>query len=313
MPIAPIVGRLRKHIIADISIALGLGASAGYLFWYGVHIPQSDDYIQGDHRWPALPEVSKEGAADAYVPKEVAIIQSKAINNLRDKRADAFFDHFILLCNYFQHPDRHKGKHLFRHLDRRHDDDQLVHPPHQVIYKFNPPSDRLSHSDYRWLMLVIHYASMIDDLFRVPGTHFRFGFGFFLNLVPEVGDVIETLFNFIIWIYVPWHTGCWRMIYGKVLRIEFHNFIICLIPFLGAYLSAQVRPNRRNSRLLSCFMSVRSAMAKDVRRGDVWVSKAESMDATPLTLADYLGVDEISYGKHIRRVFMGRGDRYSRS
>lgn len=34
MPIAPITGRLRKGLWRDISVALGLGIGAGYVFWY---------------------------------------------------------------------------------------------------------------------------------------------------------------------------------------------------------------------------------------------------------------------------------------
>ncbi|KAF7794268.1 hypothetical protein EIP86_005401 [Pleurotus ostreatoroseus] len=38
MAIAPITGKLRKRFWLDLSCALGLGISAGYAFWYGVHL-----------------------------------------------------------------------------------------------------------------------------------------------------------------------------------------------------------------------------------------------------------------------------------
>ncbi|RSH95380.1 hypothetical protein EHS25_000467 [Saitozyma podzolica] len=47
MPIAPIVGKLRKRLITDLSIGLGLGFAGGYLFWYTVHLPsmkKRDDF-----------------------------------------------------------------------------------------------------------------------------------------------------------------------------------------------------------------------------------------------------------------------------
>ncbi|CAD6572018.1 MAG: hypothetical protein TREMPRED_000436 [Tremellales sp. Tagirdzhanova-0007] len=47
MPIVPIVGKLRRKLIADLSIAMGLGVSCGYLYWYSVHIPamkKRDDF-----------------------------------------------------------------------------------------------------------------------------------------------------------------------------------------------------------------------------------------------------------------------------
>lgn len=33
MPIAPITGKLRKRFWLDLSVALGMGVSAGYAFW----------------------------------------------------------------------------------------------------------------------------------------------------------------------------------------------------------------------------------------------------------------------------------------
>ncbi|CCM01802.1 uncharacterized protein FIBRA_03869 [Fibroporia radiculosa] len=38
MPIAPITGKLRKRFWLDLSVSLGMGISAGYAFWYGVHL-----------------------------------------------------------------------------------------------------------------------------------------------------------------------------------------------------------------------------------------------------------------------------------
>ncbi|KAF8539371.1 hypothetical protein BDD12DRAFT_793013 [Trichophaea hybrida] len=37
--IAPIVGRLRKGLVMDLSVATGLGMGMGYWFWYGYHVP----------------------------------------------------------------------------------------------------------------------------------------------------------------------------------------------------------------------------------------------------------------------------------
>jgi len=39
MPIAPVVGKLRKKLILDLSAAIGLGTAAGFGYWYWVKIP----------------------------------------------------------------------------------------------------------------------------------------------------------------------------------------------------------------------------------------------------------------------------------
>ncbi|GHJ88455.1 hypothetical protein NliqN6_4857 [Naganishia liquefaciens] len=41
MPVAPIIGKFRKRLILDLSVAIGLGTAAGYGYWYGVHLPNA--------------------------------------------------------------------------------------------------------------------------------------------------------------------------------------------------------------------------------------------------------------------------------
>ncbi|KAI1494211.1 hypothetical protein F5X96DRAFT_36778 [Biscogniauxia mediterranea] len=41
MAIAPITGMLRRGLITDLSIALGLGVTMGSLYWYGYHMPRT--------------------------------------------------------------------------------------------------------------------------------------------------------------------------------------------------------------------------------------------------------------------------------
>ncbi|KKZ66819.1 cytochrome c oxidase subunit 7 [[Emmonsia] crescens] len=38
--IKPITGMLRRGLVLDLSTAFGLGATSGYLFWYGYHLPR---------------------------------------------------------------------------------------------------------------------------------------------------------------------------------------------------------------------------------------------------------------------------------
>ncbi|KAF2175682.1 cytochrome c oxidase family protein-like protein [Zopfia rhizophila CBS 207.26] len=37
--VKPITGMLRRAVVLDITVALGLGVTAGYAFWYGYHVP----------------------------------------------------------------------------------------------------------------------------------------------------------------------------------------------------------------------------------------------------------------------------------
>ncbi|KLU83723.1 hypothetical protein MAPG_02774 [Magnaporthiopsis poae ATCC 64411] len=40
MAVKPIVGMLRRGLILDLGIALGIGATMGSAFWYGYHVPR---------------------------------------------------------------------------------------------------------------------------------------------------------------------------------------------------------------------------------------------------------------------------------
>ncbi|THH29512.1 hypothetical protein EUX98_g4667 [Antrodiella citrinella] len=36
--IPPITGKLRKRFWLDLTTAMGLGVTAGYAYWYGIHL-----------------------------------------------------------------------------------------------------------------------------------------------------------------------------------------------------------------------------------------------------------------------------------
>ncbi|KAG2177568.1 hypothetical protein INT44_008080, partial [Umbelopsis vinacea] len=56
MPIAPIAGKLRKRLILDISVSLGLGITGGYAWWNLHHIPN----VQRRDAFYAKLEANKE-------------------------------------------------------------------------------------------------------------------------------------------------------------------------------------------------------------------------------------------------------------
>ncbi|KAH7382186.1 cytochrome c oxidase family protein-like protein [Pyrenochaeta sp. MPI-SDFR-AT-0127] len=39
MVVKPITGMLRRQVVLDLSVAMGLGVTAGYAWWYGYHVP----------------------------------------------------------------------------------------------------------------------------------------------------------------------------------------------------------------------------------------------------------------------------------
>ncbi|KAL2134499.1 hypothetical protein VTI74DRAFT_11682 [Chaetomium olivicolor] len=61
MAIAPITGMLRRGLITDLSIALGLGFAMGNAFWYGYHVPRT---VARDNYYKKLEEerAARQGA-----------------------------------------------------------------------------------------------------------------------------------------------------------------------------------------------------------------------------------------------------------
>ncbi|GAW12837.1 hypothetical protein ANO14919_022080 [Xylariales sp. No.14919] len=42
MAIKPITGMLKRGLVADLSIALGIGMVMGSAYWYGFHMPRTN-------------------------------------------------------------------------------------------------------------------------------------------------------------------------------------------------------------------------------------------------------------------------------
>ncbi|ROV91382.1 hypothetical protein VMCG_09666 [Cytospora schulzeri] len=60
MAVKPIVGMLRRNLILDLGISLGLGFAMGNVFWYGFHMPRTH---ARDNFYKALEEerIAKRG------------------------------------------------------------------------------------------------------------------------------------------------------------------------------------------------------------------------------------------------------------
>lgn len=94
-------------------------------------------------------------------------------------------------------------------------------------------------------------ASLLDDRFRIFGI--KVGLDPLLDLIPGIGDVISTgIAAFIILVALNHEAPL-----SLVLRMAFNwflDFIIGLIPVLGAVGTVFFRSNRMNIRLLNEFL-----------------------------------------------------------
>lgn len=94
-----------------------------------------------------------------------------------------------------------------------------------------------------------HFTFWLDEIFRVPGTGFRFGFDPLLSLIPAAGNVVATAL------------GCVVILDAVRLRVPvpvllrmLWNYVInwCLgsIPLIGSFFDALWMSNAKNLKLL---------------------------------------------------------------
>lgn len=99
-------------------------------------------------------------------------------------------------------------------------------------------------------------AHWSDDLFRIPGTRWRFGLQPVIGAFPVVGDVLGLLLTAYLvqqaWVLRAPPRLIWRMSGNALL-----DFVIGLVPGLGDVADAAFKANRRNLRLLEAHLRSR--------------------------------------------------------
>jgi len=90
---------------------------------------------------------------------------------------------------------------------------------------------------------------VLDDLFRVPGTRFRFGIDGIIGLIPGLGDVLAGVLSLVIPL-AAWMRG---VPYVALVRMTVNlgiGVLVGSIPVLGDIFDVVWKANRRNLRLL---------------------------------------------------------------
>ena len=92
-------------------------------------------------------------------------------------------------------------------------------------------------------------ARLLDDLFRVPGTDFRYGFDVLIGLIPGVGDAAGSVIASVILIDAVRH----RVPLPVLARMGWNvilDALLGLVPAVGDLADAAHRANVKNLRLL---------------------------------------------------------------
>ncbi len=93
-----------------------------------------------------------------------------------------------------------------------------------------------------------HIASVLDDMFRIPGTQIRFGLDFLIGWIPGLGDAAAGIASLII-IVAAWRGGAALVTLGRMVTNVILETLLGTIPVVGDVFHVAWKANRRNYRL----------------------------------------------------------------
>lgn len=97
-------------------------------------------------------------------------------------------------------------------------------------------------------------AKYLDDLLQIPGTNFKIGLDPILALIPGVGDTVASGAGIII-LLEALRSGVSIPVFLRMTLNMGINFLIGLVPCLGAAGSAFFKSNSRNLALLTTWQA----------------------------------------------------------
>src|SRR5829696_4319518 len=112
-------------------------------------------------------------------------------------------------------------------------------------------------------------SNLLDGLFRIPGTSWRFGLDAIVGLIPGVGDTLTSLASF----YILASGVRYRVPKITLLRMGVNigiDYVVGVIPFVGDLFDFVWKSNEMNVELIRKRATVSAAEAKKGRKSD-WI------------------------------------------
>lgn len=105
-------------------------------------------------------------------------------------------------------------------------------------------------------------ASILDDLFRLPGTSIRFGLDPLLGLIPGLGDLVTSVASFLI-VFAAWQLGLPRVTMARMVANIAIDTLVGAVPVVGDVFDVAWKSNRKNLALLQRATERRRPSASD--------------------------------------------------
>jgi hypothetical protein len=99
-----------------------------------------------------------------------------------------------------------------------------------------------------------HLAWLLDNLFRIPGTNWRFGLDALIGLVPGAGDAVAAILSLFLLIRA-FQFKLPKIVIVRMLINSLLDFSIGAIPFLGDAFDMFYKANTRNMKLFREYAS----------------------------------------------------------
>jgi hypothetical protein len=94
-----------------------------------------------------------------------------------------------------------------------------------------------------------YVAALLDDMFRIPGTHIRFGLDALIGWIPGIGDAMAGIASFFI-IFASWRRGVPKVTLVRMIANVLLETALGAIPVAGDVFHVFWKANRRNYKLL---------------------------------------------------------------
>jgi Domain of unknown function (DUF4112) len=95
-----------------------------------------------------------------------------------------------------------------------------------------------------------YIASLLDDMWRIPGTKIRFGLDAVIGWVPGIGDALAGVASCFI-VFASWRRGVPTVTLTRMVANILLEATVGAIPLVGDIFHVAWKANRRNYRLLT--------------------------------------------------------------
>jgi hypothetical protein len=127
--------------------------------------------------------------------------------------------------------------------------------PTETVYR--PAGQRNVFEDLKVLMRSIanssehldYVATLLDDMWSIPGTKIRFGLDGLIGWIPGIGDAAAGVASCII-IFASWRRGVRPITLARMAANVLLESTVGAVPILGDVFHIVWKANRRNYRLL---------------------------------------------------------------